>query len=306
MPQVLVLFLDGVGLGPSNPATNPFCTAKMPNLTSLLNGDSMTLGVSPFDGEHASLYALDTTLGVPGLPQSATGQAVLLTGRNVPAEIGEHYGPKPNPAVTRILQENNLFMQVLARGGSARLLNAYPPRYFEAIANRRRLYSAIPMAVRAAGIDLMTAEDLQAERAMSPDFTGDGWSSQPDFPPAPVYSPGEAGKHLARLSQQCNLSWFDYWLSDYAGHRAGEEQAIHLLETFDKVLGGLIQAWKMTQDLIILSSDHGNLEDLSARGHTYNPVPALLIGPSRLRQTFAQNLSDLTSFYGGVLQVLDT
>jgi len=306
MTQILILFLDGVGLGPPDTNTNPFSVAEMPNLLSLLDGRRLTLDACPFNGERASLYALDTTLGVPGLPQSATGQAVLLTGRNVPAEIGEHYGPKPNPAVARILQEDNLFIQILGRGGSAALLNAYPPRYFEAISSRRRLYSAIPMAVHAAGIDLMTAEDLQAGRAMSPDFTGEGWSSQPEFPPAPVYSPHEAGKLLAHLSQNHTLSWFDYWLSDYAGHRGGAEQAIQLLETFDIVLGGLIQAWDMANDLIILTSDHGNLEDLSARGHTSNPVPALIIGPFEIRQRFAQDLTDLTSFYPGVLRVLDS
>jgi hypothetical protein len=36
--------------------------------------------------------------GCTGDHQSATGQAVLLTGRNVPAELREHYG-RPNPAV---------------------------------------------------------------------------------------------------------------------------------------------------------------------------------------------------------------
>ncbi|OGO16590.1 MAG: hypothetical protein A2Z14_11530 [Chloroflexi bacterium RBG_16_48_8] len=305
MHRVLILFLDGIGLGPSDPNTNPLYTAPMPNLIALLDGRRLIHDSCPYHGNHASLHALDTTLGVPGLPQSATGQAVLLTGRNVPAEIGEHYGPKPNPAIAKILREDNLFIGVLRQGGSAILLNAYPPRYFEAITSKRRLYSAIPMAVNAAGINLMTAEDLQARRAMSPDFTGEGWSSQPDFPPAPVYSADEAGKHLARLSQNYTLTWFDYWLSDYAGHRGTEVQAIRLLETFDKVLGGLVEAWDMTQDLIIITSDHGNLEDLGARGHTYNPVPALLIGPARLRGRFAQDLSDLTSFYPGVLRVLE-
>lgn len=284
---------------------NPLVAAQMPNLISLLQGQRLILDSCPFNGDRASLYALDTTLGIPGLPQSATGQAVLLTGRNVPAEIGEHYGPKPNPAVANILRENNLFMEVLRRGGSAVLLNAYPPRYFEAITNRRRLYSAIPMAVNAAGINLMNAEDLQAGRALSPDFTGDGWSSQPDFPPTPVYSPEDAGKHLAHLSQNYSLTWFDYWLSDYAGHRGSKEQALLLLETFDEVLGGVVEAWDLNQDLIIITSDHGNLEDMSARGHTTNPVPALLIGPSRLRNIFTQQITDLTSFYPGVLSVLE-
>jgi 2,3-bisphosphoglycerate-independent phosphoglycerate mutase len=305
MPHILILFLDGVGLGPPNPQTNPFWTARMPNLISLLDGRRLILDVCPYTSDRASLYALDTTLGIPGLPQSATGQAVLLTGRNVPAEIGEHYGPKPNPAVAKILQEDNLFIQVLSRGGSAALINAYPPRYFESISSRRRLFSAIPMAVHAAGIELMTAEDLQAGRAMSPDFTGEGWSSQPGFPPAPIYSPDEAGKQLSHLSRKYTLTWFDYWLSDVAGHRGGEDQAIGLLEILDEVLGGLIHAWDMENDLIILTSDHGNLEDLSARGHTANPVPMLLIGPLKLRQSFAQDLTDLTSFYPGLLRVLD-
>ena len=48
--------------------------------------------------KQVSLLALDAGLGVEGLPQSATGQAVLLTGVNIPAELGYHYGPKPNPA----------------------------------------------------------------------------------------------------------------------------------------------------------------------------------------------------------------
>ena len=152
----------------------------------------------------------------------------------------------------------------------------------------------------------MTSDDLQAGRALSPDFTGEGWSSQPDFPPSPTYSAPEAGKHLAQLSQNFTLSWFDYWLSDYAGHRGTKEQAISLLETLDGVLGGLLMEWDKAGDLIILTSDHGNLEDLSARGHTLNPVPALLIGPSTLRNRFAEELTDLTSFYMGVLKVLYT
>jgi 2,3-bisphosphoglycerate-independent phosphoglycerate mutase len=305
MPRLLILFLDGVGLGPPDPNSNPLYTAQMPNLSALLAGRKLTLGASPFDGVQASLYAMDTTLGIPGLPQSATGQAVLLTGRNVPAEIGEHYGPKPNPAIAKILQEDNLFMQVLNRGRSAALLNAYPPRYFEAIASRHRIYSAIPMAVHAAGIKLMTAEDLQSERALSPDFTGEGWSSQPDFPPAPVYTGDEAGNRLARLTHGYTLSWFDYWLSDVIGHRGSQEQAIQILDTFDEVLGGLIRVWDMDQNLIIITSDHGNLEDLNARGHTANPVPLLLIGPSKLRQNFTRDLSDLTSFYPAVIRLLD-
>jgi hypothetical protein len=43
---------------------------------------------------------------------------------------------------------------------------------------------------------------------------------------------------------------------------------------------------------------------LNARGHTLHPVPALLIGPTTLRDRFAEERTDLTSFYKGVLRVL--
>jgi hypothetical protein len=143
---------------------------------------------------------------------------------------------------------------------------------------------------------------LNAGKALSPDFTGAGWSSQPDFPPAPVYTGGEAGRRLASLSTEYDLSWFDYWLSDYAGHRGTLDQAVKLLESFDEVLSGLLDGWDLSQDLIVLTSDHGNLEDLQARGHTENPVPLLLVGPRYLRDRFLKGPLDLTSFYDGVLR----
>ncbi len=304
MTRVLLLFLDGVGLGSADPAVNPFVAARMPALTSLLGGGQLVQGQAPYEGPQATLLAIDACLGVANTPQSATGQAALLTGRNVPAEVGEHYGPKPNPAVASILRQGNLFAEVVSRGGSAALLNAYPPRYFEAIDSGRRMYSAIPLAVDTAGLELMTDVDLREGRALSVDFTGEGWAAQPGFPAAPVYTAIQAGKLLAEMSARYDLSWFDYWLSDFAGHRGEMGPAIELLERFDRVLGSLVEAWQGRPDLIVITSDHGNLEDLARKGHTVNPVPALLIGPQALRRSFATGLRDLTSFAPAVLRTL--
>ncbi len=304
MARVLMLFLDGVGLQNDDPKHNPFTAARMPALADLLEGRRLLLDSTPFTGERATLLAVDACLGVSGLPQSATGQACLLTGRNVSAEIGMHYGPKPNPAIRNILTADNLFAMIRRKASRAALLNAYPPRYFEAIQSGHRLYSAIPFAVTAAGFDLMTDEDLRNGKAMSADFTGAGWVARPDFPPAPVYTPAEAGELLASISQTYALSWFDYWPTDYAGHRASLDEAVELLETFDSVLAGLVSAWKNRADLIVLTSDHGNLEDLSVRGHTRNPVPALLIGPANLRRRFAADLHDLTDFADAIMTTI--
>ncbi len=304
MARVLMLFLDGVGLGADEPERNPFAVARMPALIGLLEGRRLLAGSAPFVGERATLLAVDACMGVAGLPQSATGQASLLTGRNVSAEIGTHYGPKPNPAIRNILTEDNLFALVRRKGERAALINAYPPRYFEAVKSGRRLYSAIPFAVTTAGFELMTDEDLRQGRAMSADFTGAGWVAQPDFPPAPVYAPAEAGKLLADIAQAHALSWFDYWPTDYAGHRSSFDGAVELLESVDAVLDGLFSAWKNRTDLIVLTSDHGNLEDLSVRGHTRNPVPALVVGPADLRSRFAAGLHDLTDFAKAIMTTI--
>ncbi len=304
MPRVFFLFVDGIGLGQDDPQVNPLATAEMPTLRSLIGGNPLIASAAPFEGDLATLLAVDPTLGISGTPQSASGQASLLTGKNVPEEIGTHYGPKPNPEIARIIESGNLFQEIVQNGGRAALLNAYPPQYFQSIESGRRLYSAIPLAAHAAGIELMTFEDLQSGDAFSVDFTGEGWAAQPEFPPAPVYTPHQAGLRLAEVSSQYDFTWFDYWISDYAGHKREMDQALDLLESFDHVLGGLVEAWRTRQDLFVLTSDHGNLENLSIRGHTDNPVPALLLGPLVLRRTFCRRLNDLTDFAPAVLQAI--
>lgn len=301
--HLLFLFLDGIGLGADDPAANPFARADLPNLHSLLGGQRLLAGSAPFADSRASLLALDACLGVSGPPQSATGQATLLTGINVPAALGYHYGPKPNPPVAEFLRNGNLFNRLLQAGRSVGSLNAYPPPYFEAIISGRRIYSAIPLALSSAGVPLKTVTDLFAGRALSADFTGAGWRTRLGLPEAPVLEPRQAGRLLARLAGEVDLSFFEYWLSDYAGHGQDMIQACALLETFDAVLGGLLESWD-DNDLLLITSDHGNLEDLSTRRHTLNPAPALLVGAPGLRAAFTDGLKDLTGVTPAILRIL--
>jgi len=225
---------------------------------------------------------------VAGLPQSASGQATLLTGQNVPAALGYHYGPKPNPAVAAFLRNGNLFNTLREKGQETGFLNAYPPRYFAAIQSGLRLYSAIPLAATSAGMALHTSADLLAGRAIAADFTAQGWHTHLGLTDTPLLSTEESGARLAELARKYHFSLFEYWMSDYAGHNQEMEAACALLESFDQVLGGLLKAWNDREGLLLLTSDHGNLEDLSTRRHTDNPVPALLIGASDLRKRWIQ------------------
>lgn len=292
--KVLFLFLDGVGLGEDDPQRNPFAQAAMPVLQELLGGRRLVASSAPLEARRATLLALDACLGVNGLPQSATGQAALLTGQNVPAALGYHYGPKPNQAVADFLSDGTLFSQVNNAGRRAAFLNAFPPGYFEGIGSGRRLYAAISLAVVRAGLPLRTIDDLRAGQALSADFTAQGWRDRLGLKDTPVISPQDAGRRLASLPAPNDFSLFEYWLSDYAGHGQDMEAACKLLETLDQVLEGLLETWDDNTGLILIASDHGNLEDLSTRRHTTNPVPALVIGAPNLRQRFTKRLRDLT------------
>ncbi len=259
----------------------------MPSLEQLLNGhrllDSTHL---PLVTHRATLMALDAKLGVEGIPQSASGQAALLTGINIPERLGYHYGPKPNREVAALLNNGNLFNQLNKAGLRSALLNAYPARYFDGIERGHRLPGAIAMAAYQAEVQLMTKEDLYHGDAISADLTGQGWRDHLGYADTPLLTPRQAGERLADLSLRYDFSLFEYWLSDIIGHHQDMKQACELLETLDQVLGGLLAAWNDEAGLILLVSDHGNLEDLSSRRHTFNPVPLLVIGASRFREQF--------------------
>lgn len=297
--RVLFIFLDGVGLGQENPDINPFARVPMLNLSALLGGHKLIANGKLTDElsasylvktDRASLLALDACLGVDGIPQSATGQASLFTGINVSAEIGAHEGPKPTPPIMDLINNGSLFTQLHAAGKTAALLNAFPPRYFESIDNGYHLPGVIALSVKRAGFPLKTQADLFSGHAISADFTAEGWQTHLGFKDTPIITPAQAGERLCELAGQSDLSIFEYWLTDVVGHHQDMPSARTLLETLDMVIGSLINTWDYENGLILLTSDHGNLEDLSTRRHTRNNVPLLVIGTPDLRTSFIHQL----------------
>lgn len=302
--HILFIFLDGVGLGADDPERNPFARAHLPTLSHLLNGERPLASTPRTESPRALFIPTDACLGVAGPPQSATGQAAILTGLNVPSLIGGHWGPKPNAAVAEIIERESLFLRLKERGLEAALLSGYPPRYFEAIDSGKRNYSAVPLAVTAAGLPLFTIDDVRAGRAFGTDFTNLGWHRELKITDVPVYTPREAGHRLAEVARRYHFAFFEHWLTDYFGHRGTLADACRLLETFDAVLGGLLEAWDDRAGLIVITSDHGNLEDLGHRHHTRNAVPTFVIGEAR--QTFANGHRDLTHFAPSILRLLES
>ena len=300
---VHIFFLDGVGLGAADAAANPFVTADMPYLAGLLGSDEWYLqGNGRISGRRATLVPTDANMDVSGRPQSATGQATILTGRNVPSLVGEHYGPKPNQAVAEIIKQGSLFHDVAAAGGKAALITPYPQGYFDGINSGKRLYSAVPLAVTSAGWPLFGAGELRAGAAVSPGFTGQGWHDMLGYTDIPILTLLNSGRQIAAIAAGYDFSFFDHWPSDRRGHRGPVENAVEHLQMIDTVVGGLLEAWDDQAGLLIITSDHGNIEEKDHRQHTRNPVPTILVGAGHAE--LAQKIHNLADIAPVVRQVM--
>ena len=96
------------------------------------------------------------------------------------------------------------------------------------------------------------------------------------------------------MARDYDFAFHSHWLTDRIGHRGTLERGVAELERFDRVLGGLLEEWRADEGLIVITSDHGNMEDLSTRRHTLNDVPTLVIG--KRADEFASGYRSLTDF----------
>ncbi len=298
MRRVLFLFLDGVGLGSDDPAINPLARAALPTLRGLIGGRPLTGSTGRYSNGLAHLLPTDAQLGIPGRPQSATGQAAILTGVNAPARLGEHYGPKPNQRVRDILDEASLFARLNRQGLPSYFCNAYPQRYFDAVQRGKRLLSAVPYAATVGGQALLTADEMRAGTALSANFTGEGWRTELGYTDTPLYTPEEAGAQFWQIAQPYRFVFFEHWLTDLLGHRQDLPGAVENLQRIDGFVAGLLAAADWQQTLLIISSDHGNIEDCSLRTHTENPALTLLYGAQS--GPYADRIHRLDDFAGVV------
>lgn len=287
--RILLLFVDGVGLAPAG-STNPLVRVATPTLDRLLGGPLTTEQCQR--REDLVLLPLDATLGVEGLPQSATGQASLFTGRNGAELLGRHQTGLPGPRMRRLVREHGLFGRARAAGHAVTFANAYTDAYVEALDAGERRPSVTTVGVRAAGLELRTLADLERGEAVTWDLCRDRAGRQIGTPLAPIEAL-EAGRHLAELGRQHDLTVFETFLTDLAGHLKRGVSPEEAITRLDAALGG-IEAAKGPELTWVLTSDHGNLEDDSHGSHTRNPVPLLAVGPAARRFARMESILHVT------------
>lgn len=304
--RVLMLFLDGVGIGVRDPDVNPLFAARMSAFRSLLGGELPSLRHQRISSSTATLIPLDATLGIDGLPQSGTGQTALFTGVNGAALVGRHFGPHPYSTLRPIIEERNIFRRLREAGKSVLFANAFPERFFDYVNGKRSRLTVTTFSCLSCGLPLLREQELAVGGAISADITNEGWHAL-GYPALASVTPEEAGKRLARLSCNHDFVLFEYWKTDHAGHSMNRQEARTVLETFDGMLGGIVSEIDRQDSLLLITSDHGNIEDLSIKTHTRHPVPLVLYG-ARQRE-FARRVerygrADLTDVAPAILEFL--
>ena len=298
--SVIILFLDGVGLGAADSETNPFMHVELESTRALLGISQLTREAAGTLNGQAALLGVDAGLGIPGLPQSATGQTTILTGHNAAALLGEHYGPYPSPPLRDLLTRDALFKMLLDAGHSVAYANAYPDRFLGRLQRGKGRLSANTFAAFAAGLKLRDHTDLQQGQAIAALLSNDFWPEpQVELPPLTAY---QSGQQLATLAQGHTLTFFEYWYSDMVGHKMEREQARLVLRMLDDFLRGILDKVDLQRTLLLVVSDHGNFEDWTTRKHTLNPALTILAGPDVAR--FAPRLQALTDIKPVVLSYL--
>jgi 2,3-bisphosphoglycerate-independent phosphoglycerate mutase len=287
---VLMIFWDGVGYGKEDPLVNPFFAAELPTFRTLFGGVLPSPRNRKIFSARASVTPVNTTLGVSGLPQSGTGQTAIFTGVNAPKKIGKHFGPHPYSTLVPIIKEKNIFVRLQNHRKKVFFVNGFPKRYFDYINSPRGKTPVVALSYLASGGMLNTIDDIAAGRALSADCTNEGLNTFGYH--LPVLTPFDAGKRFYKIGCEFDFTLFEYFFSDKAGHSQTMKTAVDVLERIDSFLGGILHSFKDDHDILLFISDHGNIEDLSTKSHTRNPVPLIVVGNQR--KFFSEKISKLT------------
>ena len=276
--SVLFLFVDGFGIGPADPATNPVARLLLPGFADLLGGRRPSADHLPVEAPGLLARGIDACLGVAGRPRSGTGHVSIMAGLNAAALIGRHEGPYPGTELRRILRSGRTLPNVLRRSGRrVAFANAFSPLFHERRTRSKERWSGFGLACDLAGLEIRGMADLQAGRAVSAWPTNHLWVEQ-GHPVVPIAA-SEAGARLARLALDHDLTFYEYFAADFAGHRGDRPLMERAVVELDQVIAGAWPALRAAGGSLLIASDHGNVEDWTLPGHTTNPALFVAAGP---------------------------
>lgn len=271
---VYFVFIDGLGIGPDSDL-NPLYTEHFSFFEEMAGQSRLTESANEIIGNNVVYKPIDATLGVEGLPQSGTGQVSLFTGMNAAELAGKHFGPYPHSATKDVLSTRSVVAQLLAKGRSFRFMNAYPPIFFR-LSGQRDRWSTTTLMCRQHSMPLHTADDVLNGNGITAEITQEVWRERLGIE-LPTITESTAAARMIAAGRKADVVLYEYYLTDKAGHAMDLGMAKTAIGRVDAFLGALADGLT-SDDLLLVSSDHGNVEDLGTKSHTMNPVPLIAYG----------------------------
>jgi len=200
----------------------------------------------------------------------------MFTGVNCSMAMGKHCEGFPPPALRRIIEDNNLFLQLRKRGKKVSFADAYLVDSADELAARRFKSVTTVMALTTPEV-VKTVDDLAANSAVMQDLTRE--TIQDRYPDIPVINPSLAAEHLFSIARANDFTLYEFFQTDVSGHSMDYARACSVLRTYDRFLAPLVRLVESAGITLVMTADHGNIENISERGHTRNPVPLIAFGP---------------------------
>ncbi len=288
---VILFFIDGLGIGEADQNNPLYFVENIEPLGNFKDGSQTII----FDG---TLIPTDPRLEIEGRPQSASGQTTILTGINAPKFLGYHKQGFPNEKLRDVIKEHSIFLQLKnLKIEPVVFANAYTPQFFT---EKQRWKSATTCAVEAADLRFRKLPDLLGRKALFHDFTNQTLIER-GFD-APLFSPVDAAEILAELSRDFRFTLYEHFITDKIGHDQDFQRASIHLPVLAEFIRETLTRIDLEKTTFILTSDHGNIEDLSVRNHTLNDVPTIVWG--RNKDETANRIKDLTDITPAILHLL--
>lgn len=303
MAKLIFIFLDGVGIGLAS-KTNPFFAAGADYLCFYENGLMLPDGTP--------IKAIDARLGVEGMPMSATGQASLFTGVNIPRIFNQHKDSYPDRLMRKIIKENNMFTRLKKHRLKVQFLNAYPgcahlfsPEHARILDDGEFQFSTAFKSQSRNSLSVTTCmllssftkpfdeKDILKERALYHDYSNRALLER-GFK-LPVFSPEKAAEIMFNTAQDYDLLLYEFFQTDMYGHGFELDQCVELILNLNRLVKRLISCLDREKHTLLITSDHGNLEDMLTPLHTLNAIPLITWGHKshELRENI-KNLSEVT------------
>ncbi len=299
--HIIMLFIDGFGIGKANIEENPLSADYMPYLNNCLGRPPTTLEV--FENEKLIYIPTDANLGLKGIPQSATGQTTLFTGCNASKILGYHLPAYPNKPLIKLINQYSIFKQLVSLGYIPTSANAYSQEYFKLVEKGKLKHSATTLSVLAAqnenpqksNLAFRMEKEMKNDLAVYMDITNKLLIEEYGYN-LEYREPQKAGEILAHLAKKHHFVLFEYFLTDVYAHKQDKAKIINCLKDIDGLLKGILE--NLEDNILLITSDHGNIEDLTTHSHTRNPIPTIIFTKSnkikRLWRKRIHTLEDIT------------